>query len=174
MTADGDLRDYFVQESGFVELLMNFGKPKQQERAEPSIREIPLLKDAVAAGTPRATDENEIEQNLAFPRSWFRSPGELFALKIVGDSMAPVIGDGYIVVVDVSKRDPRKLIEHMVAAREGNGITIKWLRRDGDTFLLVPQHVTPRHQVRVMRAEGDFSIVGEVIKWIGQPAQIRK
>ena len=88
--------------------------------------------------------------------------------------MAPVVGDGYIVIVDVSRRDPKKLVERMVAAREGDGVTIKWLRRDGDTYLLVPQHVTPRHQVRIMRQEGDFSIVGEVIKWIGQPPLARK
>jgi SOS-response transcriptional repressor LexA len=88
--------------------------------------------------------------------------------------MSPIIGDGYIVIIDTSRRDPKKLIERMVAAREGDGVTIKWLRSDNGTFLLVPQHVTPRHQVRVMRADGDFSIVGEVVKWIGQPAPIRK
>lgn len=174
MTADSELRNFFVQESGFTELLMNFGRLDQPEKQFDDVREIRLLKDAIAAGTPRATNENEIAQILSFPKSWFPSSGELFALRIVGDSMAPVIGDGYIVIVDVSKRDPKKLVEHMVAAREGDGITIKWLRRDGNTFLLVPQHVTPRHPVRVMRAEGSFSIVGEVIRWIGAPTPARK
>lgn len=174
LTADPDLRDYFVRESGFTELFMNFGRSERKESTESEIRQIPLLKDSVAAGTPRATNEKEIAQMLAFPRAWFRSPGELYALRVAGDSMSPVIGDGYIVIVDVSKRDPKKLVEHMVAAREGDGVTIKWLRRDGDTYLLVPQHVTPRHPVRIMRAEGNFSIVGEVIKWIGEPPPVRR
>lgn len=111
---------------------------------------------------------------LPLPRSWFRRTGELIALRITGDSMAPIIQDGYIVIIDTSKRQAKQLVEKMVAAREDDGVTIKWLRRDGDTFLLVPQHVSPRHPVRIVQPFGDFSIVGEVVKWIGEPPPARK
>jgi SOS-response transcriptional repressor LexA len=74
----------------------------------------------------------------------------------------------------VETRTASPFNKRMVAAREGDGGTIKWLLRDGDTWLLVPQHVTPRHQVRMVRPEIDFSIMGEVIKWIGQPSPARK
>jgi len=171
LTVNAELKDYFIMESGLADALH---AGSGLDSGTTITRPIPLLRDPVAAGTPRATDEREIAQVLMLPKLWFPATGELFALKVAGDSMTPIIGDGYIVIVDTSRRDPRKLVERMVAAREGDGITIKWLRKDGDTYMLVPQHISPRIQVRVMRAEGNFSIVGEVIKWIGQPASVRK
>jgi SOS-response transcriptional repressor LexA len=84
--------------------------------------------------------------------------------------MAPIINDGYVIVVDAAQRDPRKLVGKMVAAREDDGVTIKWLRKDKDAYLLVPQHVSPRIPVKIMRAEDDWGIVGVVVKWIGYPA----
>lgn len=170
MTVNEELRDYFRQESRLGTYIETPSTPQVPAEARP----IPMLRDAVAAGTPRAIDESEIAQVLMMPKPWFPASGELFALRVAGDSMAPIIGDGYIVIVDTSRRDPRKLVERMVAAREGDGVTIKWLRKDGSTYLLVPQHVSPRIPVRIMRAEGDFSIVGEVVKWIGQPVPVRK
>jgi SOS-response transcriptional repressor LexA len=129
---------------------------------------IPLLKDAVAAGTPRAIDEKEIERKLPMPRKWIPG-GKIIAMRVKGDSMAPIILDGHIVLVDVSERDPKKLIEQMVAAREDNGVTIKWLRKDGPLFMLVPQHTSKRHPVRIMKPSDDFAIVGKVVMWLGMP-----
>lgn len=169
LTADADAKEVLLKEIGIGGFLS-----KTATVISAPVREIRLLRDAVAAGTPRAVDEKETEQLLAFPKSWFTPGGELYALHVSGDSMAPIVNDGYIVIVNTGQRDPKKLIERMVAAREGDGITIKWLRRDGDLYLLVPQHVSTRHPVRVMRPEGDFSIVGAVVKWIGEPPQIRK
>jgi SOS-response transcriptional repressor LexA len=171
MTADPDLRTYFVRESGMAVAL---GIESAAERTPATARPVPLLKDPIAAGTPRATDEAEIAQMLEMPRSWFPASGEFFAFKVVGDSMAPVVEEGYIVIIDASRRDPRKLVGQMVAAREDNGVTIKWLRKDKEAFLLVPQHVSPRIPVRIMRADDDWAIVGTVVKWIGQPPPIRK
>ena len=167
-TANDELRDFFLSESGLADIT---SKNSTRDEKAVSVR---LLRDAVAAGTPRALDEEQIDDILVLPRRWFPRSGELFALKVSGESMAPIIHNGYLVFVDTSKRDPKKLVERMVAAREGDGVTIKWLRRDGDTFLLVPQHTSPLYPVRVMRAEGDFSIVGEVVKWVGQPGPPRK
>jgi SOS-response transcriptional repressor LexA len=81
--------------------------------------------------------------------------------------MAPIVLDGYIVVIDTLQRAPERLAGRMVAAREGDGVTIKWLRKDGDTFFLEAQNISRRHQVRVLRSDGDFSIIGAVVKLIG-------
>jgi len=132
-------------------------------------RNIPLLRDAIAAGNPRGIDESEIVAQIPFLKRWLPRGAQLYAFKVAGDSMAPIICDGYLVIVDAAQRDPKSLVGQMVAAREGDGVTIKWLRKDKDTYLLVPQHVSPRIPVRVMREEDDWSIVGVVLKWIGYP-----
>lgn len=146
----------------------------QESRLPEPVRHIPLLRDPVAAGTPRATNEKEIEQILTLPRSWFPRGGELYALRISGDSMSPILNDGYVVIIDTAQRDPARVINRMVAAREDEGITIKWLRSQDEVMMLVPQHVSLRHPVRVLRAEGNFSIVGVVVKWIGEPPPPRR
>lgn len=135
---------------------------------------VPLLKDPVSAGNPRAIREKDVLDTIPMTRRLVPRGGQLYAFHVSGDSMAPLVNDGYIVIVDATQRDPKRLVGHMVAAREGDGVTIKWLRKDKDTLLLVPQHISPRIPVRVMRPDDDWDIVGVVVKWIGYPAPPRK
>ncbi len=144
------------------------------DRDTPEVRNIPLLKDAAAAGTARAVNEKEIEAIVPFPRIWIGNSGNLYAIKVDGDSMSPILESGYIAIVDVTQRDPKKIINRMVAARERDGVTIKWLRHQDGLYLLVPQHTSQDHPVRVMREEGEWSIAGVVVKWIGQPPPPKK
>jgi len=171
MTSNEELRDFFEAESGMKALTEM--RELQEGGLENTIG-VRLLKDPVAAGTPRAMDEKELEDMLLLPRKWFPHPGEIYAVRVCGDSMSPTIENGYIVFIDTARRDPKLLVEKMVAAREGAGVTIKWLRRDGSTFMLVPQHTSTKYPVRIMRRDGDFSIVGEVVRWIGCPQPVRK
>ena len=137
-------------------------------------RTIPVLKDAAAAGTARVINDAEIDYKLNLPRHIVPRGGKLVGLKVKGDSMSPILEDGYIVLVDVSQRDPEKLIDRIVAASNGDGVTLKWLRRYEDTYMLVPQNASSRHPVRIIRGHGDWSIIGEVVKWIGALAPKRK
>jgi SOS-response transcriptional repressor LexA len=137
-------------------------------RAEGRYALVPLLKEAVAAGTGRIVTEKEIDSYLTFPKEWLPARN-VTALKVKGDSMSPIIEDGYIVLVDTSQRDPGRLIGSMVAAREDDAVTIKWLRKEGKFYQLVPQHTSVRHPVRILTPDQDFGIVGRVIKWIGEP-----
>jgi SOS-response transcriptional repressor LexA len=171
MTANDELREFFEVESGIRAVS---GLRSLREVGLENAMEVRLLKNSVAAGTPRALEENELEELLLLPRKWFPYCGEIFAVRVCGDSMSPTIESGYIVFIDTSKRDPKLLVEKMVAAREGGCVTIKWLRKDKKVYLLVPQHTSPRYPIRIMRPEGDFSIVGEVVKWIGYPPPVRK
>lgn len=131
---------------------------------------VPLMRDAVAAGAARSISEYEVERQIPFILDYIQNGAKLRALKVRGDSMAPVIHEGDIVVVDASQQNPKKLVGKMVAARVGDGVTIKWLRKDQDDFLLVPQHVSLAIPVQILRPDADWSIVGVVMKWIGYPA----
>ncbi len=133
---------------------------------EGDIRMVPLLRDPAAAGTPHAIDETVIERLVPIPEDWLPSGGELFMLKVEGDSMSPVILDGALVIVDVSQNDPRKLANAIVVANDG-GVALKWLCEDRGTYLLAPNYVSASHPVRVLKKGS--SVIGRVVKWIGEP-----
>ncbi len=83
--------------------------------------------------------------------------------------MAPILLDGHIVIINVASRNPAQLVWRMVAARNAEGVTIKWLRLNSGVYSLVPQHTAPEFEIAYLRPLGDFEIVGEVVKWIGEP-----
>jgi SOS-response transcriptional repressor LexA len=138
------------------------------------VAEIPLLRDPAAAGTPRQIDPNEIEQVIPFSQSLCPNPEETVCIKIQGDSMSPMLLDGYIVAVDTAQCDPARLRNQMVAARDPEGgVTIKWLRKAGkDTMMLMAQHTSPRYEPVILTpeaVESGWGIIGKVLWWIGQP-----
>ena len=130
---------------------------------------VPLLADPIAAGSPLSINESDIKTFVPMLPAWFPKGATVYAIEVDGDSMEPTLGHGYIAFIDVTKRDPAKLIGHMVAARVGDGCTIKWLRFSNKHYTLVPQHSSPRHEVRVMNDEDDWAVIGEVIRWVGAP-----
>jgi transcriptional regulator with XRE-family HTH domain len=135
----------------------------------------PLLRDPVAAGTPRAMDPKEVETMLAIPRTLAPRGSALICFRVSGESMSPTLEDGYIVVVDTAQRDPKKLVQRMVAARDQEGgVTVKWLREAGGMYLLVPQKTSPRFEVSMVSEESGWGIIGAVIHWMGFPPPVRK
>lgn len=135
---------------------------------------VPILSDAVAAGSPLAVNESDITEFIPLPTAWLPPKGHVFLLRVDGDSMAPIVRDGDLVMVDVTKRDPKDLVEAMVAARVGDGVTIKYLRREGKFWQLVPQNTSPRHAIRVLTENDDWAVVGEVVKCISNPPKPRR
>lgn len=139
-----------------------------------TLRRVPVLNDPLMAGTPEALDEGEIREILDLPARWFPKQGEFYGLNVSGNSMSPIVNDNSLVIVDTSRRNPQDLIHHMIAVRERQGVTVKWLREDKGVFFLTP-HITSREQpIRVMRKEGEFSLIGEVVLMIGTPLKPTK
>ncbi len=126
---------------------------------------VPLLRDAAALGTPRALDDGEIESFIPIDKTWAPSPSALMAIRFNGESMAPLIADGAIVIVDTTRHDPRRLVDRIVAVRDQEGLTIKRIRRHGDALMLVPQNAD-RFPIVVLRPNEGWSIVGMVVNWI--------
>jgi repressor LexA len=73
-------------------------------RSPGPVVEVPLV-GRIAAGQPLLASEN-VEETLPLPRSWVRDE-EVFLLKVTGDSMAPVIMPGDLVMVRVQPRVAR-------------------------------------------------------------------
>ena len=101
-----------------------------------SVRHVPLVGD-IAAGTGVLAMEN-VEESVPMP-SEFTGSGDLFMLRVRGDSMIDAgIFDGDHVVARVQPTaDPGDLV---VAGIPDGEATVKHLRIDGDTVVLVPSN----------------------------------
>ncbi|MDP7598269.1 MAG: transcriptional repressor LexA [Acidimicrobiales bacterium] len=101
-----------------------------------AVRHVPLVGD-IAAGTGVLAVEN-IEESVPMP-SEFTGNGNLFMLRVRGDSMIDAgIFDGDHVVARVQPTaDPGDLV---VAGIPGGEATVKHLRLDGETVVLVPSN----------------------------------
>lgn len=126
---------------------------------------IPLLSDPAAAGSPRIIDEQIIERDVVLPAGVMRHPLDTVCIKVSGDSMAPILQEGYIIAVDAAERDRAQLIHQMVVVKELTGdeagITIKWLDRLGREYVLTPENKAYQPQAMTR----DHQIIGRVIWW---------
>lgn len=112
--------------------LMCLDDPKVDELGDPVV-EIPLL-GTVKAGYDYLAQENwigtvDIDKKLA-------ESGELFALKIKGDSMSPVLIEDDIVII--KKQDDFENGDIVVAIINGDEATIKKGKKSENSILLQP------------------------------------
>jgi repressor LexA len=118
---------------------------------------VPVL-GRIAAGQPLLAHEN-VEDTLPLPRSWVRDD-EVFLLKVTGESMAPVILPGDLVMVRVQQRVARgeiavALVEGEATLKrvyeEAGGLVLK-----GDNPEFTPLRFSPEEAAEVQ-------ILGKVV-----------
>lgn len=120
------------------------------------VRHVPLIGD-VAAGTDVLAQEN-IEETIPVPED-FTGPGDLFALRVRGDSMIDLgIFDGDTVVAR-SQQEASKG-EIVIAGIPGDEATVKTYDRKGDKVVLIPAN--PRLEPMVFDP-ADVQIFGRVV-----------
>jgi phage repressor protein C with HTH and peptisase S24 domain/DNA-binding XRE family transcriptional regulator len=129
---------------------------------------VPLLKDAAAAGAPRAVSDVDLEGYVLIPSAWCPDPAHVTCVRARGDSMSPIVHDGAIVAVDHSQRDSNLLHQKMVAARHQGGVVIKWLERHPDGALhLVSEN--KKHSTLKLRQAAQNPVLGIVSWWWNPP-----
>jgi len=153
-----------LQDKGFIK--RDPAKPRAMELVYDSasgaavergpVRHIPIVGD-VAAGVGVLAEEN-IEETIPMPED-FTGSGELFMLRVRGDSMTDVgIVDGDHVVV--RHQPTAEQGEIVVAGIPGEEATVKtFLRRDGQVILR-PENSTMEEMVF---APNEISIYGKVV-----------
>ncbi len=120
------------------------------------VRHVPLVGD-VAAGTDVLAEEN-VEELLPVPAD-FTGEGELFMLRVRGDSMIDAgILDGDFVVV--RSQNQARNGEIVVAGIPGEEATVKTYQRSGDQVTLLPSN--PRLEPMVFDA-GEVELFGRVV-----------
>ncbi len=120
---------------------------------------IPLTTSAIAAGQPIIQEENIEDYVLLHVRAAGKRK-DLVASRVDGDSMEPMLHSGDIVVID--RRDKTIARNKMYAVFYEEGLTAKYLERQGEWLILRP--INPNSQVRIIHpAEQGNPIVGRII-----------
>ena len=151
--------------------LVSAGSGKKRSLKAASLVAIPLL--PVHAGTPGYEGDNidlaEIapESVLAAPLEWCPNPASTVGLRVKGNSMSPLILDGYIVAVDTSEIENDELVgQIVVATHKEKGLLLSRLIRFDHTDVLVSDH--REYNSVPVTAGSDWRIVGKVLWWTGR------
>ena len=133
---------------------------------------IPLLKVVAAAhgetgGHPSSLLSGPVESMIAAPRDWCPNPATTSCLRVRGNSMAPLIEDGYIVAVDSSQNGQIQLNGKIVIAwHKDRGLTVSRLRRFDHTEVLEPEN--HGYEAITLGAKQRWTILAKVLWWIGK------
>lgn len=134
---------------------------------------IPIL--PVRAATPGAEgdevsdlDQLKPEAIWAAPVEWCPNPASTISLRVAGNSMSPLILDGYIIAVDTSNTSRDDLVGQIVVARnaqEKRLLVSRFIRFDHTDALVSDQ----REYQPVLLADGSsWRIIGRVLWWTGK------
>lgn len=150
-----------LEERGFIK------KDNKQHRGisilenEPMIK-IPLL-GVIAAGEPIQAIENKEE--IALPKSRIKENGNIFALRVSGDSMVEEnIDDGDIVIINETKTPTNG--DKVVALIDKDNVTLKTFFKDKNKILLQPAN--KKYSPIVIEKNRDFDVQGVMIDIVKQ------
>jgi len=135
---------------------------------------VPLL--PVHAGTPgeagdKSADLEQVrpEAMLAAPIDWCPNPKSTVCLRVKGNSMSPLILDGYIIAIDTLDVNHDKLVGEIVLAWNAEkGFLVSRLIRFERTDLLVSDR--REYESVSLAPESAWRIMGKVLWWTGKPS----
>jgi SOS-response transcriptional repressor LexA len=152
--------------------IVTAGSGAQRVEEKVQLVAIPLLKVAVAGYGERIENlpqlrEAPVENMIAAPISWCPNPSFTSCLRVCGNSMAPLIQDGFVVAVDSSDTDVNKLHGKVVIAwHKDRGLTISRFRRYDHTDVLQSENTA--YEAVTLNARSSWKIVARVLWWIGK------
>lgn len=145
---------------------------KKRLRSKVQLVAIPLLKVVAASHGEKGDDtevlhESPFESMIAAPKDWCPNPATTSCLRVKGNSMKPLIQDGYVVVVDSSQSERTKLNGKIVIAwHKDLGLTVSRLQRYGRTDILEPENRD--YESIALDGKHKWRILAKVLWWIGK------
>ena len=131
--------------------------------------QIPVLRDGAPADR-HPISESDIESFIAVPANYLgKTSGDYLAVRLCGDSMMPILRDGFLVVVNRVHRDAARLRGQMVAVRSKDRLLVGWLAEESSSGRLVLRAENPRYPVLSLESPAAGRIIGEVVFWCGMP-----
>jgi transcriptional regulator with XRE-family HTH domain len=134
---------------------------------------IPLLPVHAATAdedTEEVTDLDQLKPEAiwAAPAEWCPHPSQTISLRVKGNSMSPLILDGYVIAVDTSDVSRDKLIGQIVVAWNGEKkrlLVSRFARFDHTDVLISDQR---EHQSISLSRHSKWRIMGRVLWWTGR------
>jgi repressor LexA len=121
-----------------------------------SIREIPIL-GRVAAGKPTLAVEH-VEGTIILPAEWAKG-GEVFLLKVKGDSMSPyILPNDYVIVRSQPSADNGDVVVTLM----GEEAMVKRFFKKGRKIELRPDNES-WERIQIEEGSGEVQILGKVI-----------
>jgi SOS-response transcriptional repressor LexA len=145
---------------------------QKTHRQKQKLVAIPLLKVVAAAhgesgGHPSSLLSGPVESVIAAPRDWCPNPATTSCLRVRGNSMGPLIQDGYILAVDYSQNDQIQLNGKIVIAwHKDRGLTVTRLRRFDHTEVLEPEN--HGYESITLGSKQRWTILAKVLWWIAK------
>jgi phage repressor protein C with HTH and peptisase S24 domain/DNA-binding XRE family transcriptional regulator len=133
---------------------------------------VPLLPVFAVTAGEQGDGEVDLEQTLperllAAVSDWCPNPTSTICMRVRGNSMSPLILDGYIIAVDTSEVRHDVLIGQIVVAQDSEkGLLVSRLIRFDHTDALVSDQ--REYESVSVAAESSWRIVGKVLWWTGR------
>ncbi len=132
---------------------------------------LPVLKTVAAAhgetgGGEASLHDAPTESMFAAPEAWCPNPATTSCLRVRGESMSPLIHDGFILAVDSSQTELNELNGKIVIAwHKDEGLMVSRLNRYDRTLVLRSEN--PRYEPVTLSGKQRWKIVAKVLWWIG-------
>lgn len=126
---------------------------------------VPLLADSASLGGGNIIEDARLEGYCLIYKDWL-GRGRHYAIRVRGESMTPTLGDGDIVAVDLSDTSPKSLRGKVIAAKVGDGVTIKrFVIRDSDRpwYFQADNPEWEREHGQITAKPKDGLILGKVV-----------
>lgn len=104
---------------------------------------------------------------MAVPRKFLHRGHSHVGVYVRGNSMEPILRNGFIVVVDTDSRDMAKLKNHMVVARIDGKNVVKWLAQNKPERIILRSQNTEGNPDIVIENSLENPVVGDVVFWWG-------
>jgi transcriptional regulator with XRE-family HTH domain len=113
-------------------------------------------------------DQLRAEATWAAPAEWCPNPASTISLRVKGNSMSPLILDGYLIAVDTSETAHDKMLGQIVVAwnREEKRLLVSRLIRFDHTDALISDQ--RENQTVLLGVKSKWRIVGRVLWWTGR------
>ena len=104
---------------------------------------------------------------LAAPMHWCPNPKSTICLRVKGNSMSPLILDGYVIAIDMLDVHHDKLVgQIVVASNPARGLIVSRLIRFDHTDALVSDRRD--YESISLALESKWQVIGKVLWWIGR------
>src|SRR5665213_1212878 len=161
---------YQENKAGTIQIVHAGAAGKTLEKTQ--LVAIPLLKIVAATNGEKGSDapvfnDAPAESMIAAPKEWCPRPASTFRLRVHGNSMSPLIYDGYILVVDSSQTSRAALNNKVVIAwHKDFGLTVSRFRRYDHTEVLQPEN--REYDSVTLDRSNKWKIIATVLWWIGK------